>query len=328
MASLAVFTRFVIYYCVWQISIAKCVMPRHHIAMRYYFLCCLWSLCWVFAQPTAWAKSATEPRCDHQFTDATMPRVAAERAYQLITPLCLQGFSVGYSHQLRTPIWSAAYLTRPRLRGAYALKRSNLFHEETALPSSSRVRMNEMRMHGYDRGHLSPNYDMGTAEQQYDSFSLANIALQHRWHNRNLWSDIEKLTRHQVYQYGDAYVVTGVAFLAGKDIARSGLAIPSHFFKAVYVPELGQAGVYWSKNDGSGHLNVISLADLAKKTQLSVMPSLPAHVQQNALHLPTDVSDPEATVNVTQQVEAVRSFWSRLGGFFAELWAMVVGLFV
>lgn len=283
-----------------------------------YFICLV-----TVAFNPAWATS-----CDAQFAKASQPQVSSERANELIAPLCLNGFSVGYSHQLRTPIWSAAYLTRERLRGAYDLERKNTFHEEAQLPKNSRVAIHEMRMYGYDRGHLAANYDMGTWEQQYDSFSLANIALQNRWHNRNLWSDVEKLTRHQVYQYGDAYVVTGVAFLKGRDVANSGILIPSHFFKAVYLPELGQAGVYWSKNDASGHLEVISLSALYQKTGLKVMPSLPEYMQSTALYLPTDMSDPEADVNFTQAVKAHKPLLDRIATFFVECWVMLKSLFV
>lgn len=274
------------------------------------------------------AKTAQPSQCENQFVSATLPTVSSARANQMITSLCFNGFSVGYSHRLRTPIWSASYLTRERLRGAYDLERHNQFHEETQLPRSSRVTLDEMRVYNYDRGHLSPNYDMGTIEQQYDSFSLANVVLQHREHNRKLWSNIEKLTRHQVYRYGDAYVVTGVAFLEGKDVARTGILIPSHLFKAVYVPELGQAGVYWSKNDDSQHLEVISLEQLQQKTDLDVMPSLAESLQKTALHLPTDLSDPQADVNLSQAVEAHKPLWSQIKQFFSELWQMIKNLLI
>lgn len=264
--------------------------------------------------------------CSAQFIDTTSPALTKPVKLNMTT-LCLQGFAVGYSQTLRSPLWSAEYLTRERLEAARALQREDFFHEERLLTPAARSTLPEYVDYAYDRGHLAPNFDMPTPSAQYDSFSLANVAPQASWHNRHLWADVERLTRYQVYQYDTAYVVTGVAYLAPKRFTKHGLPVPSHFFKVVYLPDFAQAGVYWSKNDDSRHLEVISLHELTIKTGLNAMPSLPNHIQHNALYLPTDVADPEVTLNFNQSADAAKDWWQKARTFFAELWLIIKQVF-
>lgn len=279
-------------------------------------------------------KKVKNKQCQQQYMDGVAPVVKQRQL--LVTQLCKQGFVIGYSHTTRTPLWSAEYLTIKRLKKADKLKRKASFYSETSLPASSRVSIKHFKKKGYDRGHLAPSHDMPTMQAQIDSFSLANIALQHRRHNRSVWSKIERLTRHQVYQYNDAYVVTGLAFLT-KRKTRYGIPIASHFFKAVYIPALNEAGVYWSKNDGSGHLQIISLAQLRQKVGLDVMPSLPNRVKKQASPLALDTRQPKRPThknnsypnkpNNKDPENIDDAFESILTTFFEELLNMLAGLF-
>ena len=106
-----------------------------------------------------------------------------------------------------------------RISQARTLARVDSFHAESRLPADERAELSDHRRSGYDRGHIAPNGDMATTESQYDSFSLANIAPQNGEHNRHLWRHIETQTRQLAIEYGEVYVVTGVAFL-GKTSER------------------------------------------------------------------------------------------------------------
>lgn len=131
----------------------------------------------------------------------------------------MDGFAVMYSGVSRTPLWSAEYLDRTRLQQAKHIDREDSFHEESKLPKSARASLSDYSGSGYDRGHLAPNANMANRSQQYDSFSLANIAPQSPRNNRYIWRNIESATRYLTQQYGEVYTITGVAFTNKKNQA-------------------------------------------------------------------------------------------------------------
>ncbi|MDO5050362.1 MAG: DNA/RNA non-specific endonuclease [Moraxella equi] len=228
--------------------------------------------------------------CPEHFYANTAPQLVGTKGQKLARKnyeLCFDGFAVLYSGISRTPIYSAEYLTRERIHQARSLARKDSFHEESRLPANVRATLNDYRRSGYDRGHLSPNGDMANLSQQFDSFSLANIAPQNNAHNRGVWQDIEKNTRNLTVKYGELYVVTGVVF-QGRQIAQigDGVLVPSHFFKAVYVPSINRAGVYYTPNNEAGVVEHISLAELSERTGINAMPSLSPQVQSSAFNLP------------------------------------------
>lgn len=225
--------------------------------------------------------------CRDMFYGGAYPEFTNTQLAKQTQPLCMEGFAVMYSGVTRTPLWSAEYLTRARLTQAQTIDREDSFHEESRLPASMRAKLSDYSGSGYDRGHLAPNADMATRAQQYDSFSLANIAPQSPRNNRYIWRNIESATRYLTQQYGDVFTVTGVAF-TDKKVTRlqSRVLVPSHFFKAVYIPALGQAGVYYAPNDESERIDVISIDELTDKTGIDVMPILDRATRAQAFDLP------------------------------------------
>lgn len=241
-----------------------------------------------------WSQQAYANDCTKHYLQKTAPLHSQTKL--LTSQLCFNGFSVGYAHQLRIPLWSAEYLTRDRLKVADSLSRTDYFHEETSLPESSQADLEEFKLYGYDRGHLAPHHDMATAKSQYDSFSLANIVLQNSTHNRKYWADIERLTRYQVYRFDDAYIVTGI-LVNDADITDTGLIIPTHLYKAIYIPKLKQAGVYLSANSDINHTQIMSLSQFYQQTGIDIFPSLNKHIKQNKLALPLNNDRPEINQN-------------------------------
>ncbi|MCL1623273.1 DNA/RNA non-specific endonuclease [Moraxella sp. Tifton1] len=224
--------------------------------------------------------------CRQHFYEGVAPMLIGDRGKKLnqkIDALCFDGFAVLHSGVSRTPLWSAEYLTRTRIEQARKLVRKDSFRVETRLPHDRRAGLSDYSRSGFDRGHLAPNGDMADANTQYESFSLANIAPQNGTHNRNIWRHIESITRRMTMQHGRVYVVTGVVF-DGHAVSRIGgrVLVPSHFFKAIYIPSLNQAGVYYSPNAENSSHEIISLAELAHRTGIDAMPNLPASVQNSA----------------------------------------------
>ncbi len=226
-------------------------------------------------------------QCSQSFYGGIYPEFTNNKLSKDTQALCFDGFAVMYSGVSRTPLWSAEYLTRQRLEQAQQIDREDSFHEESRLPKSARATLSDYSGSGYDRGHLAPNADMANRSQQYDSFSLANIAPQSPRNNRYIWRNIESATRYLTQKYGEVYTITGVAFTDKKPKRlKSRVLVPSHFFKAVYIPSIGQAGVYYAPNDESERIEIISVDELAAQTGIDVLPVLDQQVKAQAMALP------------------------------------------
>ncbi len=231
-------------------------------------------------------------QCSQSFYGGIYPEFTNTKLSNNTQALCMDGFAVMYSGVSRTPLWSAEYLDRKRLRQAKEIDREDSFHEESRLPKSARASLSDYSGSGYDRGHLAPNANMATRSQQYDSFSLANIAPQSPRNNRYIWRNIESATRYLTQQYGEVYTITGVAFTGKKtkQLAKRVL-VPSHFVKAVYIPATNQAGVYYAPNDESERIDVISLDELTAEIGIDVLPVLDSQTKSQAFDLPLKAGD-------------------------------------
>ena len=204
--------------------------------------------------------------------------------------LCFLAFAVGHSAQTRTPLWSAEHLTRDGVRAARALPREGEFHDEPALPADEAADLGDYRRSGYDRGHMSPNGDMPTAEAQQQSFSLANMVPQAPQLNRRLWAEIEGATRAWAIRAGELYVVTGPVFQGESLQALNGrVLVPTLIYKAVYDPGRDRAGVYLVRNaDDSGYA-AISVDQLTQLTGIDIFPGIPSSVKAQVTDLPAPI---------------------------------------
>lgn len=241
-------------------------------------------------------------QCSQSFYGGVYPEFTNTKLSNNTQALCMDGFAVMYSGVSRTPLWSAEYLTRKRLQQAKQIDREDSFHEESRLPQSMRAKLSDYSGSGYDRGHLAPNGDMANRSQQYDSFSLANIAPQSPRNNRYIWRNIESATRYLTQQYGEVYTITGVAFTdkKTKQLAERVL-VPSHFFKAVYIPASNQAGVYFAPNDESERIEIISIDELTAKIGIDVLPVLDAKTKSQAFNLPIKAGEALDTPKTSEE---------------------------
>ena len=231
-------------------------------------------------------------QCSQSFYGGVYPEFTNPKLSDNTQALCMDGFAVMYSGVSRTPLWSAEYLDRKRLQQAKEIDREDSFHEESRLPKSMRAKLSDYSGSGYDRGHLAPNGNMANRSQQYDSFSLANIAPQSPRNNRYIWRNIESATRYLTQQYGEVYTITGVSFTSKKTKQLADrVLVPSHFFKAVYIPASNQAGVYYAPNDESERIEVISLDELTAKIGIDVLPVLDPQTKAQAFDLPLKAGD-------------------------------------
>ncbi len=220
--------------------------------------------------------------CQENFYQQTAPTYNDKNLLKNSYPLCFNGFAVMYSGKTKTPIWSAEHLTKQKVMQGKRLSRKNNFHEEMRIASRYRANVSDYSDSGYDRGHLAPNANMANKKEQYDSFSLANIAPQSPYLNRGIWKKLESSVRSLTRKHGEVYSVTGVLFKTQTPATLPNkLAIPTHFFKAVYVPKTEQAGVYIAPNDESGRLTLVSLDEFVTYANINVMPALTTNITQS-----------------------------------------------
>jgi len=258
-------------------------------------------------------------QCSQSFYGGVYPEFTNTKLKKDTQALCMDGFAVMYSGVSRTPLWSAEHLDRTRLQQAKQIDREDSFHEESKLPKSARASLSDYSGSGYDRGHLAPNANMANRSQQYDSFSLANIAPQSPRNNRYIWRNIESATRYLTQQYGEVYTITGVAFTdkKTKQLANRVL-VPSHFFKAVYIPATNQAGVYYAPNDESERIDVISIDELTTEIGIDVLPMLDSQSKSQAFDLPLKAGESSDT---SEAPEWMLFVWAILEWLIAQLQA-------
>jgi endonuclease G, mitochondrial len=86
-------------------------------------------------------------------------------------------------------------------------------------------------------------------------------------------------------------VVTGPAFLGAELRSLKGrVLVPSHIFKAIYLPSRNAAAAYFAPNDGSQSFETISIVELESRVSLDVFPQLDDNVKRNAMTLPAPTS--------------------------------------
>lgn len=213
-------------------------------------------------------------KCPKHFAKGVPPTLLFDKSGKEQHPLCFKAFGLVYSGISKTAIYSAHHLTKADIDNARQLKREDSFRPESRLPRRLQVQLSDYKNQGYDRGHLVPNGDMPNKEEQYDSFSLANIVPQNREHNQGLWRTIESHTRNLAYRYGETYVVTGTAFM-GKNLSKmNGVIVPSHLYKAVYIPKNNTVAVYFSPNTQTASYEIIDVAEFRKRTGVVPFPAI------------------------------------------------------
>jgi endonuclease G, mitochondrial len=232
---------------------------------------------------------AAEADCPSQLFRREAPTIKSEKLAEQTHPICFSEIAVLYSGLSRTPLWSAEHLTPARIERARNLPRlrSNAFHEERKVPEEERSELSDYRRSGFDRGHMAPNGDMSTPEAQEESFSLANMIPQDPCNNEVLWEGIESAVRDVAISGDEVYVVTGPAFL-GADLQslKGRVLVPTHVYKAIYVPSHNAAAAYFAPNDDSQNWDTLSIADLETRIGIDVFPQLDRKVRQHAMILP------------------------------------------
>lgn len=223
--------------------------------------------------------------CAREFPGGRWPTVTAALSREAVA-ICPTGYSALWSPLSRAPILVAEHLDAARVGAARRLERVDEFHPEPSLPRGVRAELSDFARSGYDRGHMAPNGDMPDREAAHASFSTANLVAQSPQSNRGLWAELESAVRGLATRDGDVYVVTGPTF-EGESVASLGgrVLVPTRLWKAVWDPSLG-AGAYVAPNAPGWEYEVVSIAELTRRTGVDPFPGLDEGPRTTAAALP------------------------------------------
>jgi len=144
-----------------------------------------------------------------------------------------KGYIVGYDEALMNPAW-VAYRLEYDSSGS-TVDRPHGF--ETDSRTRARVDHHDYTNTGYDRGHMAPNYAIGGAygaKGQIETFLMSNIVPQMPDLNRGPWKELEqRIANEYLDESRELWVITGPIYDESNLQLRSGVAVPSSFFKIV-----------------------------------------------------------------------------------------------
>ncbi len=273
---------------------------------------------------------AAPTACPEHFVAGQAPDLVDAKLEPQTRPLCYGGFAALHSGLTRTPLWSAERLTRETMEGARRTNRVDNFHADPNIPRGERAELSDYARSGFDRGHMAPAGDMPDERAQEESFSLANMVPQNPELNRRLWERIESATRDLAGQEGEAYVVTGPIYLGAEiESLRGRVLVPTHIYKAVYVPSRRAAGAYLVANEEGTGVEVVSMDELARIAGIDPFPTLPADVKAATANLPipaeaSPAREPAATGATARKAER-RKEESPPGDFLSGVFEAIEG---
>jgi endonuclease G len=164
-----------------------------------------------------------------------------------------------YDAKHRQPRWVYERLTEEGLKGETERKNYD-FQEDPLIPEPFRSTSKDYQKSGYDRGHLCPAADAKSSpETMSATFYLSNTSPQMPQFNRGYWFKFEKYVRELAKLYPSLHVYTGALYLPknseGKKyikyevIGPNDVAVPTHFFKVIFVESEKEAEAYILPNE-------------------------------------------------------------------------------
>ena len=145
------------------------------------------------------------------------------------------GYMLGYSERLKNPLWVSYRVTQDKVKFG---KRPNFKSDWRSL---SQVHPRDYSHSGYDRGHMAPNYVIGSRygrRAQQQTFLMTNITPQKPKFNQKIWQRLEEVSAdHFSKKFDSFWVITGPIFDKDpKTLKNSSIAIPKAFYKIFVVP--------------------------------------------------------------------------------------------
>ena len=203
----------------------------------------------------------------------------------LVLVLTNTGYLVGYCEARKNPAWVGFSISS--ITVGSAAKRLAKF--QTDIRTTSRVRHEDYTGSGYDRGHLAPNYAIGTRyghEAQRETFLMSNITPQSPNMNRIWWRLLEERESNDfAMRLERVWVMTGPVFAGEVKKLPSGVDVPTSFYRIILDEENGQPRVLAliAPQTVTGHEPLAqfltSVREIERQTGLDFHPELPKDLQ-------------------------------------------------
>lgn len=182
-----------------------------------------------------------------------------------------QYFEIHYAPDFKLAKFVKYTLTAENLRQRTAQRRDRFFSDphlkNLNLPA---IFANAYRKSGYHRGHMAPAEDFRYNQDAIDAtFVMTNMAPQKPSLNSGAWKRLEQLMRRYACGEERVTILTGPILNEGLPRLRSGVSIPSQFFKVV-IDETPPTKVkaYLFNQDDRGRIleeRTVSLGQLKEK---------------------------------------------------------------
>ena len=197
-------------------------------------------------------------------------------------------YTVGYCDALDNPAW-VGYRVFDVKGNPRPPKRPEGFYVDPR--TAARVESADYSESGYDRGHMAPNYAIGTrfgAAAQLETFKMSNVCPQRHRLNAGLWKDLElKIADNYTGRYGQVWVIDGPVFGPLDRLQRlhGKVPIPEAFYMIVLQQHEGgvraEGFILNQEVPASGSLDpyLVSIRDIEHRTGLEFFPKLTRGVQ-------------------------------------------------
>ena len=195
------------------------------------------------------------------------------------------GYLSGYCEARRNPAWVSFSISSTTVGSTS--KRPSKFFTDTR--TQSRVAHQDYSNSGYDRGHMAPNYAIATRyghEAQRETFLMSNITPQAPDLNRIWWRVLEEKEANDfAVRLEQVWVVTGPVFVGEVKKLRSGVDVPTAFYRIILDEENGAPRVlaFVAPQTVTGHEPLTqfltSVREIEQQTGLDFFAELPKEVQ-------------------------------------------------
>ena len=183
--------------------------------------------------------------------------------------LCREGYALGYNYSRKAADWVAYRLT-PEIHDSANVPRQDDYRTDEQVPEAYRTFNSDYSGSGYDRGHLVSSASLDANEQMNsETFLLSNISPQDPDMNRAGWLTLENWERQWATERGEIFVYVGAVFSDGaKEVIGDGLDVPTHFYKVLFDPTLGESTAYLFPNEPVAASEVSGLRNTVDSIEL------------------------------------------------------------
>ena len=216
----------------------------------------------------------------------------------------------------RVPSWVTYHLTAVDMLGD--AERADDFRADNELRAGERAELADYERSGYDRGHMAPAAAFKRSEEAMSqTFVLSNTAPQTPALNRQMWRMLEEDVREVASNCANVWVFTGSLFLDEDGgmiepltfIGENRVAVPTHFFKAIFASGEGSAVEVAEGAGDTEHAGDPGDAAPAAPAQPASRPMLAAFVMPNQPeHLAGEPKDYVISIDLLEALSGLDFF--------------------